>query len=70
MQKGKDRKAILTHSRDSQISVADPGCLSRIQQEHRRGGKNLFSYFFCSHKFLKIENYFIFEQDKEKFLAN
>ena len=59
-------------------SVADPRCLSRswilkfihsgsrvpnlgswIQQ---RGGKNWSLRFFCSQKYYKIKNYFIFEQ--------
>jgi hypothetical protein len=67
-------------SADLPISVADPGCLSRIpdpdfyparildpgsqiqkQQQKRGVKKNLLSYFFCSHKFHKIEDYFIFE---------
>ncbi len=60
--------------------IADPGCFpgipdpdfypSRIQnQQQKRGAKkNLLSYFFfCSHKFHKIENYFVFEMLKKKF---
>jgi hypothetical protein len=31
-----------------------------------RGEKNLLSHLFCSHMFLKIENYFIFEMLKKK----
>ncbi len=34
-----------------------------------RGGENLLSYLFCSHKILKIKNYFIFEMLKEKNLG-
>jgi hypothetical protein len=30
------------------------------------GGNNLFSYLFCSHKFIETENYFIFEQVPNK----
>ncbi len=32
--------------------------------------KNLLSYLFCSHKFHKIENYFIFEMPKKKNCSN
>ncbi len=62
-------------------SVADPGCLSRILDPEfthpgsripdpktatkERGEKNLLSYFFYSHKFHKIESYFIFEMLKK-----
>ncbi len=62
-------------------SVADPGCLSRIPDPgfypsripdpktatKERGEKNLLSCLFCSHKFHKLENYFIFEMPKKKF---
>jgi hypothetical protein len=62
-------------------SVTDPECLSRIQffthpgsriqkpQQKRGVKKKLLSYLFCSHKFHKIENYFIFEMRKKKNLA-
>jgi hypothetical protein len=45
---------------------------SRIQKTltKERGEKNLLSYFFCSHKFHKIENYVIFEMLKKKIWAN
>ncbi len=45
------------------ISVADSGCFSRIrdQQQHQ----NLNRTIFCSHKYYKIVNNFIFEQVKE-----
>jgi hypothetical protein len=53
-------------------SVADPGCLSLIPDsdfypsripDPTTAAKEVFllSYLFCSHKFHKIENYFIFE---------
>ncbi len=44
------------------ISVADPGCLSRIQKpQQKRGVKKISCHtFFCSQKFHKTENYFIF----------
>jgi hypothetical protein len=57
-------------------NVADPGSLSRIPdldfypsriqqlQQKEKGGN--FVYLFCSLKFDKIENYFIFEQVKKK----
>ncbi len=74
------------------ISVADPGCLSRIpdpvfthpgswflpipdpgskNSNNREGWKKiLLWYFFCNHKFHKIEYYFIFEMLKKKIWAN
>jgi hypothetical protein len=67
------------------ISVADPGCLSRIPDPDfypslipdpktaikERGEKKLvFHTFFCSHKFHKIENYFIFGMLKKIIWAN
>ncbi len=54
-------------------SIADPGCLSRIMiyihpgsgsrynNSHKRGGKKTAVLHFCSHKYHKIVNYFIFE---------
>jgi hypothetical protein len=44
---------------------------SRIQKEQQKRGvkKDLLSYLFCSHKFHKIENYFIFEMLKKKNLG-
>ena len=52
-------------------SVADPACLSRILDstsgtKEEGEEKNLLSYFFCSHKFYRIENYFIFEKEQKK----
>jgi hypothetical protein len=54
------------------ISVADPGCLSRIlifihlgsrvqqeQQKKRRGDKLVLLTYFCNHKYYKTENFFI-----------
>jgi hypothetical protein len=65
-------------------SVADPGCLSRIPNPDfypsrildpktatkEKSEKNLLSSFFCSHKFHKIEYYFIFEMLKKNIWAN
>jgi hypothetical protein len=54
-------------------SVADPGCLSRIQkQEQKRGVKKIscHTHLFWSHKFPKIVNYFTFEMPKKKIWAN
>ncbi len=68
------------------VSVADPGCLSRIldpdfypsrvpdlgskNRNKREGWKKTSCHtFFCSHKFHKIENYFIFEMLKKKIWA-
>jgi hypothetical protein len=56
------------------ISVADSGCLSRIpdpkQQQKRGVKKNCCHVIFCSHKFHKIENYFIFEMLRKILWAN
>jgi hypothetical protein len=64
------------------ISVADPGCLSRIlifthpgsriqKQQQKRGVKKIFCHtFLCTHKFHKIENYLSFEVLKKKNWAN
>jgi hypothetical protein len=50
--------------------IPDPG--SRIQKPEQKRGvkKNLLSYLFCSHKFHKIGNYFIFEVLKKKMWDN
>ncbi len=64
-----------------QSNVADPGCLSWIlifihpgcrisdhgfNNSYKRGGGKLFlSYHFCSYKYHKIVNNFIFEQVKK-----
>ncbi len=51
------------------LSIPDPG--SRIQQQHqKRRGKTFFlcRTMFCSHKYHKIVNSFIFEQVKVFFL--
>ncbi len=65
-----------------QISVADPGCLSRIPDpdfypsripdpktvpKERDEKKFCYHTFFCSHKFHKIEYYVIFECQRKKF---
>ncbi len=59
------------------ILIADPDCSripdlgpapeSRIQQQNRRGGKNMLSYLFCHDKFHKTDNYFIFVQVRKIF---
>jgi hypothetical protein len=53
--------------------ISDPG--SRIQDpktaKKERGEKKIYYHiFFCSHKFDKIEYYFIFEMLKKKIWAN
>ncbi len=50
--------------------ISDLG--SRIQKQQRKKGVKKISChtFFCSHKFHKIENYFIFETLKKKICAN
>jgi hypothetical protein len=51
--------------------IPDPDfCPSRIQELQQKRGvkKNMFSY--CSHKYNKIENYFIFELMTKKIWAN
>jgi hypothetical protein len=45
--------------------IPDPKTVTK-----ERGEKNLLSYFFCSHKFHKIEYYVIFEMLKKKIWAN
>jgi hypothetical protein len=55
------------------ISVADPDFYpSRIQKQQQKRGvkKKIFQNFLCSHKFLKIENYFSFKVLKKKIWAN
>ncbi len=64
--------------------VADPGFLSRIQiffhsecgisdpatARNRSGKSKLVFYFFCSHKFHKIENWLTFELVQKKIRVN
>ncbi len=62
--------------------ISNQGCLSRIpdpdfypsriqKQLQKRGVKKISCYtFFCSHKFHKTENYFIFELLKRKIWAS
>jgi hypothetical protein len=50
--------------------IPDPGSRIQKQQQKREVKKNLLSYFFCSHKFHKIEYYVIFEMLKKKIWAN
>jgi hypothetical protein len=61
------------------VSVADPGCLSQIQDhdfcpsripDPKTLKKERGETFFCSHKYHKIENYFIFELVKKKIWEN
>ncbi len=49
-------------SRIPDLGIPDPKTVTK-----ERGKKNLLSYFFCSHKFHKIEYYVIFEMVKKKF---
>ncbi len=62
---------------DLRSRISDPGSRipdlgSRIQkQQKKRGVKKIICHtFFCSHKFHKIVNYFIFGMLKKKNLAN
>jgi hypothetical protein len=58
----------------SGMFIPDPGCLSRIPDpgswipDPKTG--TICHTFFCSHKFHKIVNYFIFEMLKKKIWAN
>jgi hypothetical protein len=47
--------------------ISDPGSKNSTKE---RVGKNLFPYLFCSHKFHKIVNYFIFEMLQKKISAS
>ncbi len=47
--------------------ISNPGSKNSNKRE---GWKNLFSYLFCSHKFHKIEYYFIFDTRKKKIWPN
>jgi hypothetical protein len=48
-----------------------PNLGSRIQnQQQKRGVKRICHFFFCSHKYHKIENYLIFEMLKKKIRAS
>ncbi len=50
------------------LPIPDPGSKNSSKRE---GWKKIsFHTFFCSHKFDKIENYFIFEMLKKKIWAN
>jgi hypothetical protein len=49
------------------LPIPDPGFKTATKE---RDEKNLLSYFFCNHKFRKIEYYFIFEMLKKKIWAN
>jgi hypothetical protein len=54
------------------LPIPNPG--SRIPDPKtatkERGEKKLLSYFFCSHKFHKIEYYFVFDCWRKKFGPN
>jgi hypothetical protein len=50
----------------SGMFIPDPDFYPSRIKTKERGGKNLLSYLFCSHKYHKIENYFIFELMKKK----
>jgi hypothetical protein len=72
------------HNVNLLISVAGPGCLSRIPDPDfypsripdpktatkERGEKINCLTFVCCHKFPKIENYLIFEMLKKKIWVN
>jgi hypothetical protein len=48
--------------------ISDPGFKNSNKRESFK--KNCWLIFFCSQKFHKIENYFIFEMLKKKFWAS
>ncbi len=50
--------------------ISDPASRIQNQQQKRGVKKKILSYLFCSHKFHKIENYFIFEMLKKNCWAN
>jgi hypothetical protein len=50
--------------------ISDPGSRIPKQEEKRVVKKNYCHTFFCSHKFHKIVNYFIFEMLNKKIWAN
>jgi hypothetical protein len=52
------------------IPVPDPGSRIQKQQQERGMEKLVVIPFFCSYKFHKIENYFIYEMLKKKMWAN
>jgi hypothetical protein len=56
------RILIFTHPRSR---IPDPKTTTKD-----RGEKNLLSYLFCSHKFHKIANYFLFIKVKKKIWSN
>jgi hypothetical protein len=77
------KKGVRKEENVRQCSVADPGCLSRNPDPDlcppripdptpakKKRGKIFCSTFFCSHKYHKNENNFIFEQVKTKICAN
>jgi hypothetical protein len=67
------RELLVISSVADQVSLSRiPDLGSRIQnQQQKRGVKKIYCpTFFCSHKYHKIENYFIFEVAKKKIWAN
>jgi hypothetical protein len=52
------------------LSIPVPGSRIQKQQQERRMKINLLSHLFCSHKYHKVINYFIFELMKKKIWAN
>jgi hypothetical protein len=69
------QKYVRKHEKIIKISVLrirDVYLGSRIQNGNKKVGWKIICChtFFCSHKFHKIENYFIFEMLKEKIWAN
>ncbi len=50
--------------------ISDPGSRIKKQQQKRKLKKKFLTDFFCSHKLLKMEYYFIFEMPKKKFRAH
>jgi hypothetical protein len=80
-----DHGSPLSASPSLWLSVADPGCLSRIPDhdfypsripdpktatEERSEKKFVVILFLCSHRFHKIVNYFSFEVLKKKIWTN
>jgi hypothetical protein len=53
----------------SVLRIPDPGSRIQKQQQKERDVKKCCHTFFCSHKFHKIEYYFVFEMIKKKMWA-
>jgi hypothetical protein len=55
----------------SGMFIPDPDfCPSRIQKQQQKKGMKKIFFTFCSHKYYKIENYFIFKLVKIKIWTN